>query len=192
MSLFSLPSLAGKVILSNAVIAALLALALPIRTVGAESPPIEASLQSHRQAIADARSRAREKDPAGVEAALAVLCRAVPNSDEWYLETAQKIVHFVDAERKEGRRDVESELLFRATQNLGVIERRSADRAVRARAFAFLGFVLERHVGNHKGALAAHRAALELSPALATASKQAIERLERTSAVTGENEISKP
>ncbi len=183
MSSFYPRSHALKVLYPSLVVALFLAGNLRTKTFGAE---ISAEvIQTHRQKLAEARTFALAKDSAGVEAALVAMCRAVPNSDDWNIEAAQRIVQFVESERKGGRIDLDHELLLRATQKLTLVERRAADPAVKARALSFLGFVLERQLGNHKGALAAHRAALELAPAQSAASKQAVERLERSSAVEG-------
>lgn len=130
----------------------------------------------------EARTLARASNAAGAETVLITLNRAKPNTAWWHLETAQRLLGTAEQLAREAKPASISALLASALSHLAQADTPGTDARLRAAAKTLAGFIHERYLADRKSAVASYQSAAQLSPATATAAKEAVDRLQKTDA----------
>lgn len=129
----------------------------------------------------------RNDELASVENLLTALNESKPNSPEWRMESAQRLVHLAEQMAREGRPQGIPKLVARALQHLQVADTPAHPAATRASAKALAGFIQERYLADDTAARASYQAAAQLDPDNKSA-KETAERLKQKD----ENEKARP
>jgi len=138
------------------------------------------NLAAYRSGVDTAKSLAKANNAAAAEQVLVALNLAPPNTAEWHIETAQRLIHVGERLIRDGQPAGRSAGLFSsALQHLSRADSATADSRVRATARRLAGFVNERFIGDAKSALDHYRESARLAPNSAAA-VEAADRLQRT------------
>jgi len=137
-------------------------------------------LTTSRTTVDNAKNLAKGNDATGAEQALTTLNLAKPNTAEWHMETAQRLMLTAEQLAREGQPASATALVNSALSHLTQADPLAKDAPTRAAAKTFAGFIQERYLANHTAALASYQAAVQLSPATATAAKEASDRLQKS------------
>jgi hypothetical protein len=128
--------------------------------------------QDHASALAAARGRMHGE----VVPTLARTLRTKPDSAEWHLAIAQRLMHVARDLAAEAQLEAAREVTALAGQRLEALAASDARPAVRARALVMRGEIAERFAGDRAAALRYYEAAQALHPHARDAAEKA-ERL---------------
>ncbi len=137
-------------------------------------------LTVERGKVSDAKVLAKSGNVAAAETAVATLNRAKPNTTEWHLETAQRLVQTAEQLARDGDGAQVEKLVRRALQQLSQAMAKAKDDASRAAVRSLEGFLQERYLADNDAAAMAYEAAAKLAPAEAKGAGEAAERLKQT------------
>jgi hypothetical protein len=137
-------------------------------TVTAQPPGLvgntNANVAAHRQAFNAAKGLAKQNNVLGAEQALLQLNRSTPNTADWYLESAGRVLEMAQVLAADGTKSASAALVQSALAHLAQAERTASDAMSRASAKMMLGHIQERYLGDLVSALASYRAAAQLAP----------------------------
>lgn len=140
-----------------------------------------ADIANVRAAVDQAKLLAASNNAADAEELLSKLNEALPDTAEWKMETAQRLMQTAEQLARDGQPDKVGALAARALQQLTGAEAIALDPEIRASAKALAGFIYERYLANPTAAAASYQAAVNLAPDKATQAKEAVERLKKLS-----------
>lgn len=133
-----------------------------------------------RAIVAQAKLFAQGSDATAAEEALTMLNVAKPETAEWHLETAQRLMQTAEQLARDGEPQNVAVLAARALQHLALADTRAKNAATRADAKTLAGFIYERYLADPAAALASYEQAAQLAPETAGKAKEASERLRKT------------
>lgn len=156
--------------------------ATPPGPVGKPEEKVDyADIANIRAAVNQAKFLAASNNAADAEELLAKLNAALPDTAEWKMETAQRLMQTAEQLARDGQPEKVGALAARALQQLTGAEAIALDAETRVSAKALAGFIYERYLANPTAAAASYQAAVNLSPDKATQAKEAVERLKKSS-----------
>jgi len=159
---------------------AALSLAPVFLSAGIPAPSVEET------AIRNARDLARQHNAAGAEAQLVLANDAQPNSADWHVQAAQRLMWLAhDTPQQTAVTDVSPQLAASALQHLRQADALTQDAQKKANIKTLIGLLQERYFGDHAAALASYQAAVQLAPDHPQAKRRA-DRLQRMEAHTAE------
>jgi hypothetical protein len=151
----------------------------PPRLDKADTLP-RADLSTHRDALDKAKNFAKANNVVAAEQALAALNTAKLNTDDWHIETAQRLLQAADQLARDAQPATVATLANRALLNLTQADAKGRSVDARAAAKTLAGFIYERYLGDRTAAIAQYDAAAQLAPATAKNAKDAADRLRKT------------
>lgn len=128
--------------------------------------------------MTEAKALAKTKNLTSVEAKLAAISHAKPNTAAWHIELSHRLIQVADQLARDGDTSSVVALANSAIQHLTQADTLTSDVRTRSAAKAQIGFIQERFLGNSAGAIASYQAAAQLAPK-STAAKEAADRLKR-------------
>ncbi len=137
-------------------------------------------LANYRSAVASAHDLALADKIGPAELALTAANHSKPNTAQWHIETAQRLIQLADQMARENRPAVVSGLIASALQHLTTADSLTTNPTVKANAKTLTGFIQERYLGDADSALASYQAAALLAPNDKRAA-EAADRVKRTS-----------
>ena len=140
------------------------------------------NLATVRAAVEKARNLAIEGKLTDAEQALVALNRASSNTDDWYMETALRLMQTAEQLARAGKPANVAALANRALQILAQADATAKNAGARAAAKTLAGSIYERYLANNAAALASYESAALLAPDKAGKAKEASDRLKRTDA----------
>lgn len=142
----------------------------------------ERAALNNAQALAKtpaANEAAKAQTAAAVEALLTPTNKTQPNTADWRLETAQRLMQVAELAARAGKADNVAALATRALQQLNVADNPSQDATTRAAAKTLAAWIYERYLADLDSARANYEAAVQLSPGNQKA-KESAARLKQT------------
>jgi hypothetical protein len=114
--------------------------------------------------MTEAKALAKLKNLNALEAKLATLNHAKPNTAAWHIELAQRLVQVADSLAREGSTEQVASVATSALQHLTQADGLTSIASVRGSAKSLSGFIQERYLGDTAQALMSYNAAVQLAP----------------------------
>ena len=133
-----------------------------------------------REGMETAAAHAKRGDIGAAEHTLFALIERKPNTAQWHLSAAQRLLHLATDLAQDAKKDQSAKLIQKALAQLETATQLAAeDPSARAAACMLKGFIYERYLGELGEAKTSYAAALAAEPASSRA-QEAVARLAGT------------
>jgi hypothetical protein len=140
----------------------------------------EQDLANYRSGLNNAIALATAKNLVAAEAVLTALNKSKPNTAEWHMEAAQRLMQVAEALAREGHPANVTALAASAVTHLNQAQPLTKNTRTQATAKSLEGSIQERYLADPTTALVSYQIAAQLSPATATKATEAADRLQKT------------